>query len=158
MPILGLALRDRQRLWEYIFNFHFCAFVTVIALAIIPAECAFQHLSFESQAIHQAKVHSPLQRLRDGTLNIIRFDDLEASHLHAVVSRRRCPDGHVGVPGEQGFDCCDWLTNPPLIAATFMTGAHYFVGRLATAAPSICRGCCSAPQNSRAQVARSYPG
>ena len=44
VPILGLALRDRQRLWEYIFNFHFCAFVTVMALAIIPAECAFQHL------------------------------------------------------------------------------------------------------------------
>ena len=43
VPVLGIFLKDRRALWEYVANFHFCAIVTVAALAVIPAECAFQH-------------------------------------------------------------------------------------------------------------------
>jgi len=31
---LGLHLRDRQGLWEYVFHFHFCLVITIAALAL----------------------------------------------------------------------------------------------------------------------------
>ena len=54
VPVLGIFLKDRRALWEYVANFHFCAIVTVAALALIPAECAFQHYGFTS-TIDQAR-------------------------------------------------------------------------------------------------------
>jgi len=128
MPLLivGLRDRDRVRLWEYVFHFNFCLIVTVATLAIFPAECSFTHLGF-TPTIDQTRVITQISALRAGTFRTIDFGNL---------------DGLVSMPSfhAAGAIIVTWafrrrriffsmltLLNAGLIAATFMSGVHYFV-------------------------------
>jgi PAP2 superfamily len=128
---LGLVLRDRDRLWEFAFHFHFCALVTLAASGLFPAECAFTFYGFDP-LIDQARFIHHFESLRAATFQTIRFDDIEG-----LIS---FPSFHVA-----GALMVTWafrrrrawlwpmiLLNIGLIAATFMTGAHYVVDVLAT--------------------------
>jgi hypothetical protein len=127
----GGVLRDRDRLWEFAFHFHFCALVTLFASGLFPAECAFTFYGFES-LIDQARFIQHFEKLRTGTFQIIRLDDIEG-----LIS---FPSFHVA-----GALMVTWtfrshrawlwpliVLNTGLIAATFMAGAHYVVDVLAT--------------------------
>jgi PAP2 superfamily len=129
---VGLVLRDRQRLWEYVFHFHFCLIVTLAFLAVFPAACAFTYYGFES-TLSQARFIHHFQALRDGSFTMIRFDDL---------------DGLISMPSfhAAGAMMVTWmfrgyrrwlvpvaLLNVGLLASTVLTGAHYFIDVLATA-------------------------
>lgn len=128
MPLLivGLRDRDRTRLWEYVFHFNFCLIVTIATLAIFPAECPYTHLGFTS-TIDQSRVIAHITALRAGTFRTIDFGNL---------------DGLVSMPSfhAAGAVIVTWafrrrrivfsmltLLNTGLIAATFMSGVHYFV-------------------------------
>jgi hypothetical protein len=130
-PALGFVARDRAALWEFMFHFHLCAIVTVVGLAVVPAACAFQYYGFES-VIDQARFIRHFNGFRAGSLTVIRFNDLEG-----LISM---PSFHVA-----GALMVTWalrrhrvmlvpvaIANTGLVAATFLTGAHYFVDVLAT--------------------------
>jgi hypothetical protein len=131
VPLLGLFLRDRLALWEYLFYFHFCAIVTLVALAIFPAACAFQYYGFES-TLDQTRFISHFNGLREGSRTLVRFDDLEG-----LISM---PSFHVagGLMVTWAVRQRLWLLipiaalNAMLIAATVLTGAHYVVDVIAT--------------------------
>jgi hypothetical protein len=138
VPGLG-ALRDRTALWEYVFHFHFCSLITLAVFAWWPAASAFQYFGFAS-TIDQSRFIAHFQGVRDGTLTILRFGQMEG-----LVSM---PSFHVA-----GALMVTWalrrrwwllvpvsIVNIGLIAATFMSGAHYVVdlgGTLAMCAASL---------------------
>ena len=127
----GLIFRDRDRLWEYFFHFHFCLLVTLASLAIFPAACAFTYYGFES-TIDQSRFIHQFEALRDGSFGTLRFDDLEG-----LISM---PSFHTA-----GAMMVTWMfrgrrwwlvpvavLNVGLVASTVLTGAHYFIDVIAT--------------------------
>ena len=131
--VLGLAYRDREALWEYVFHFHVCLAVTLAGVALLPAACAFSHYGFTS-LIDQTRFISHFEALRAGTFAEIRFDDIEG-----LIS---FPSFHVagGMMVTWAFRRHRrWLIalgglNAMLIAATVLTGAHYGIDLLFTMA------------------------
>jgi hypothetical protein len=129
--VLGIVKRDRQALWEFCFHFHFCLLVTFLALAAFPAACAFDYYGFTS-TLNEARFLRQFHGLRAGTLSVIRFDDLEG-----LISM---PSFHAAcglmIPWAlrryRGAFLAAVCLNMAMIAATFMTGAHYVVDVLAT--------------------------
>lgn len=133
ISILGLWMRDRAGLREYLFHFHVCAVVTVLALAIFPAACAFQHYGFES-TLDQTRFIAHFTAVRSGTMRTIRLDDLEG-----LIST---PSFHVA-----GACMTTWAlrrravllpiavgVNSLLIASTVLSGAHHLIDVIVTGA------------------------
>lgn len=131
--ILALWKRDREGLWEYIFHFHFCGLVTVLCLALFPAACAFTYLQFES-ALPQGRFIAHFSGLRDGSLRRIRFNDIEglismpSFHVAGALMATWAVRNNLGLLAVYG------VLNAMLIAATVLTGAHYAIDILASAA------------------------
>lgn len=129
--VLGIAYRDRARLWEYCYHFYFCLLVTLTSLALWPAECAFLFYGFDA-TIEQGRFIRDFTALRAGTFSVIRFDDLEG-----LISM---PSFHVAgaLAVTWVFRGYRWLylpllgLNTGLVLATFLSGAHYFVDVLAS--------------------------
>jgi hypothetical protein len=129
--LLGIILRERVALWEYVFHFHSCAAITVTMLALFPAACAFQYYGFES-TMDQSRFIAHFNGLREGSFTRLRFNDLEglismpsfhmAGALMVLWSLRR----HVWALAPMA------AVNGLLILATVMTGAHYAVDLVAT--------------------------
>jgi hypothetical protein len=132
LVVLGLRHRDRQGLWEYVFHFHFCLVIAIAALAVFPAECSYTHMGF-TPTIDQARVVRHITALRAGTFHLIDFTDL---------------DGLISMPSfhAAGAMMVTWafrrhramfttlvVLNVGLVAATFMSGVHYFVDVLGAA-------------------------
>jgi hypothetical protein len=135
MPLILIGLRDRDRagLWEYVFHFQFCLVITIAALALFPAECPYTHMGFMS-TIDQSRVVRQIAALRQGTFHHIDFGDLDGlvsmPSFHAAGAmmvtwafRRR-----------RGLFWTLAAVNTGLIAATFMSGVHYFVDILGAVA------------------------
>jgi hypothetical protein len=131
IPVTGLVMRDRDALWEYAFHFHVCAIITVTSLALWPAACAFQYFGFES-TLDQTRFIAHFNAVRAGSLTTLRIEQLEG-----LIS---VPSFHVA-----GALMITWvlrrhlwvlipvaMLNTALIAATFMSGAHYAVDTLIT--------------------------
>lgn len=126
IPALGIVLRDREALWEYAFHFHFCLLLAVAAFILWPAACAFQYYGFES-TISQARFIHHFNGLRDGSMTVVRMNDIEG-----LVS---VPSFHVAGALMIMWACRRHalllvpvvILNCALIAATFMSGAHYVV-------------------------------
>lgn len=125
-PALCFLVRDRDALWEYTFNFHVCATLPVIALALFPALCPPHYFKFET-LIDQSRVVRQILALRAGEMKIIQVADM---------------DGLVSMPSfhAAGALLVTWavrrvrwlfftlvILNTGLVLATFMTGVHYFV-------------------------------
>jgi PAP2 superfamily len=131
--VLGLFKRERARLWEYCFNFHFCLVLTLLALAFFPAACAFNFYGFES-TLDQTRFTTHFMRLRESSFSEIHYDKMEG-----LISM---PSFHVaaGLMVTWAFRqhriwmMCLVCLNVLMIAATFMSGAHYFIDVVATAA------------------------
>ena len=131
MLLIGLRFKDRSKLWEYLFHFHFCLIITLLGVALLPAECAFSHYGFTS-TIDQTRFIREFAALRDGTFKVVRFDDLEG-----LISM---PSFHVAgglmvtwaFRGHRRYFVSLIALNLGLIAATVMSGAHYFVDILVT--------------------------
>jgi membrane-associated phospholipid phosphatase len=133
LVVLGLRYRDREGMWEYVFHFQFCLLITVAILAVFPAECPYTHLGF-TPTIDQARVIRQIGALRGGTFHVIDFTDLEGlitmPSFHAAGAmmvtwafrRRRA----LFLPLV--------IVNTGLMAATFMSGVHYFVDVVGSAA------------------------
>ena len=129
--IVGIFMRDRTALWEYVFNFHVCAVVTVTALALFPAACAFQYYGFEA-TIDQTRFIAHFNGVRDGSFTRLRFDDLEglismpsfhmAGALMVLWALRRHRRALAPFA----------VVNGLLILATVTTGSHYAVDLVAT--------------------------
>lgn len=129
--ILGIWSADRERLWEYCYHFHFCLLVTIACLALWPAACAFVHYGFES-TIDQSRFIRHFSGLRQGTFQVIRFNDLEglismpSFHVAGALMITWAFRGYRRVCYPLAF------VNVGLILSTFMSGAHYFVDVPAT--------------------------
>jgi hypothetical protein len=129
--MIGLVRRDREALWEFCFHFHFCLAMTLVALALFPAECAFNYYGFAS-TLDQTRFTSHFFALRLGTHPVIRFDDLEG--LISMPSFH-ASGGLMVTWSLRQFMWLRWaiaFLNVLMITATFMTGAHYFVDVVAT--------------------------
>jgi PAP2 superfamily len=133
VPLLGMYLKDRERLWEYLFHFHFCAGLTVLALAVFPAACAFQFYGFDS-LIDQSRFIAHFNGTRDGAFKVIQFNNLEG--LVSMPSFHVAGGLMVVWALRQTRALLAWavVLNVLLIAATVMTGAHYVVDVVATIA------------------------
>ena len=131
--VIGLWHRDRQALWEYVFHFHACAAVTIASLAIWPAACAFTFYGYES-LLNQTRFIQQFGGFRAGTLTLV-----DAGNLEGLVSM---PSFHIAgaLMVTWAFrHYRGWLVllvpiNLMMMAATVMTGAHYFVDVPATIA------------------------
>jgi hypothetical protein len=128
----GLALvRDRRALWEFVFHFHVCAAVTLLAFAMFPAACAFSYYGFES-TISQARFIAHFSGARSGAITVLEFGNMEG-----LVSM---PSFHVAGAMMVTWACRRHLwalmpllaLNILLTVATFMTGAHYVVDTFGT--------------------------
>ena len=131
--VLGILLRDREALWEYVFHFHVCSTLTVVAAAVFPAAAAFQYLHF-TPSFDMSRFVAHFNGLRDGTFTVIRFNDM---------------DGLVSIPSlhTAGALMVMWAVrrhlrllipaaalNVTLIAATVLSGVHYVVDVFAAVA------------------------
>jgi hypothetical protein len=137
--VVGFICRDRPRIWEFTFHFHFCALATLAAFAFLPANEPGTYYRFET-IIDQGRFLHQFQSLRAGTF-VIHFDDMEG-----LVS---FPSFHVAgaLLVTWTFRKYRWLRWPlvalniSLIAATFMTGIHFVadaIGALPMFAASLC--------------------
>jgi hypothetical protein len=132
VPLVLLPiLRDREALWEYAFHFHVCSVVTLTAVALWPAACAFTFYGF-TPLLSQDRFIQHLAALRDGSLTAIRLDDLQG-----LVS---FPSFHVAGALMVTWACRrSWwwvplaVINVFLTASTVMLGLHYATDLLATA-------------------------
>lgn len=131
LVVVGLRYRDRAGLWEYVFHFHFCLLFTLAALALFPAECAFTHLGFTS-TLDQSRFIAHFSGLRSGTFQRLDFMDFEG--LISMPSFHAAGGLMVTWAFRRYRGWCLGLValNTGLIAATFMSGAHYFVDVLAS--------------------------
>jgi membrane-associated phospholipid phosphatase len=133
VPLLGFVARDREAMWEAIFNFNFCAVTTVAALAFFPAAHAFQYLHFPS-TLDQTRLIVQFNGIRSGAFTTIRFNDLEG-----LVSM---PSFHFA-----GALIVTWalrrhrvlfwpaaVLNVLLGVSTVFTGAHYAIDLVGTVA------------------------
>jgi hypothetical protein len=129
VPLLSLV-RDDDALAEYVFNFHACSLVTIVAFALFPAASAFQYLEFQS-TLPQARFIQHFNGVRSGQMTHLVFGQMEG-----MVSM---PSFHVA-----GALMVTWATrrhlwlcvplaavNSLLCAATFLSGAHYLVDTIA---------------------------
>ncbi len=129
--VLGLGFHDRERLWEFVFHYHFCLVATLASLALFPAACAFQYYGVPS-TFDQSRFIAHFSGLRAGTFHRISFTDLEglismpsfhvAGGLMVAWAFRRHRSVFVPIA----------MLNAAMIAATFLSGAHYFVDVIAT--------------------------
>jgi hypothetical protein len=131
LTVLGLAmLRDRDRLWEFAFNFHVCLIVTIAAIAIWPSACAPVFYGFTS-TIDTTRAIEQIKGFHEGTMTVVRFDDLDG-----LVS---FPSFHIA-----GALMVTWafrqyrrifipliVLNIGLAIATVISGEHYVVDELA---------------------------
>lgn len=132
VPLVGFVARDRDAMWEAVFHFEACAFLTVFALALFPAAHAFQYLQFQP-TLNEHRLISQFNGIRAGTFTTIRFDDLEG-----LVSM---PSFHfagalIVVRALRRYRFLFWpalVLNMLLGAATVFTGVHYAVDLLGTA-------------------------
>jgi hypothetical protein len=128
--VLGVILRDRDALWEYTFNFYFCATVTVLASAVFPAAGAFVYYDFTS-TIDQTRFITHFEGIRSGVMRVVSLGDMEG-----MISM---PSFHVAgaLLLTWALRRCWWLLMPvgliniALIAATVLTGAHYAIDGIA---------------------------
>jgi len=132
MVVLGLYYRDRDALWEYVFNFHVCLILTLIGLALFPAMCAFSYYGFES-LIDQTRFIRHFDALRAGTFKVLQLRELEGLITF--------PSFHVA-----GGFMVTWafrhyrrmfaalfVLNTLMIASTVLLGPHYAVDIIASA-------------------------
>jgi hypothetical protein len=127
LPILlGIVLRDRKALWEYVFHFYFCAIVILPIFALWPAACAFTYYGFES-ILNQTQFIDHFAGLRQGSFRVLSF-----GNMTGLVSM---PSFHVA-----GAFMVTWalrrhvrwfvlaaVLNGLLTVSTVATGAHYLV-------------------------------
>jgi len=126
-----LVLRNRLRLWEYFFHFHFCGLMTIVALLFWPARCVFTELHFNS-LLNQERFIRHFDGFRSGALTVVQFNDLEG-----LISM---PSFHVAAAlfvtwafrGQRVIFPLLLLLNLGLVASTVLCGAHYFVDIPAT--------------------------
>jgi len=127
----GVVLRDRTRLWEFLFHFHVCALVTLICSGLFPAACAFTYYGVES-LLDQTRFINHFSALRAGTLRVLDFSNIEG-----LIS---FPSFHVAGAlmvtwAFRGYRAWVWplvVLNAALIAATVLLGAHYAIDLFAT--------------------------
>jgi membrane-associated phospholipid phosphatase len=132
LPLLLLPVfRDRAALWEFAWNFLFCATVTLLCFGLFPAACTFTYQQFDS-LIDQSRFIEHFALARAGHFRTIDYD-----HIEGLVS---CPSFHVA-----GAWMVTWafrrtllvwplmILNLTLTASTVMLGAHYAVDLVATA-------------------------
>ena len=129
--LLGLRFGDRESLWEYIFHYHFCLIATLVALALFPAACAFQHYGVPS-TLDQSRFVAHFSSLRSGTFHTISLTNLEglismpsfhvAGGLMVTWAFRRRPRAFVPLV----------VLNAAMIAATVLSGAHYLIDVIAS--------------------------
>lgn len=125
-PLVGLRLRDRERLWEYVWHFHLGAAVTLGAWTLFPAASAFQFYGFEP-AFNETRFIEHFQQLRAGTLT-----SLPVSGTEGLISM---PSFHVF-----GALIITWAArasaralivlvplNALLTASTVLCGIHYAI-------------------------------
>ena len=130
--LLGLYYRDRDALWEYVFNFHVCLILTLIGLALFPAMCAFSYYGFES-LIDQTRFIRHFDALRRGTFTVLQLKELEGLITF--------PSFHVagGLMVTWAFRRYHWMLaamlvlNTLMIASTVLLGPHYAVDLIASA-------------------------
>jgi hypothetical protein len=131
--LLGIVFKSRERLWEFVFHFYSCALITLLALALFPAACAFQYFHFNS-TLSQSLFIAHFNGVRAGTFGPLHFGDLQG-----MVSM---PSFHAAGAffvtwafRDRRIVCaCFCAVNVVLIAATVLSGAHYFIDILASVA------------------------
>ena len=125
IPVLRF-LREREAMWEFVFHFHFCLIVTLVASALWPVAGPYQWFAYTTP-VDLERVVAQVNGFHDGTLTVVRWAELEglisypsfhtATGLFATWAARK--RWWLVVPLA--------MVNGLLILATFMTGIHYVI-------------------------------
>jgi hypothetical protein len=129
--VLGITLRDREALWEFVFHLHLTTVLTIVAFALWPAACVFTTLGFDA-LMDESRFIAHFAALRAGLLTTITYTDLEG-----LVS---CPSFHVAMAIVVAWVCrrhrllfgLMLIIDSTLIASTVLLGAHYAVDLVAS--------------------------
>lgn len=133
VAVVGCWFKDRAALWEYAFHFHVCVIVTLLGLALWPAACAFTYYGFDS-LLDQTRFIRQFHEFRTSAQVLVQPGDVEgmisfpsfhvAGALMVTWAFRRRHRWLIGLG----------ILNTGLVAATVLTGAHYAIDIVATAA------------------------
>lgn len=129
IPIMRL-LRERDAMWEFVFHFHFCLIVTLVASAFWPVAGPYQWFSYATP-LDLTRIIAQVNGFHDGTLTVVRWAELDG-----LISN---PSFHTSAALFAIWAARTrwWLLAPMtvvnslLILATFMTGIHYLMDTLA---------------------------
>ena len=129
IPVLRL-LREREAMWEFVFHFHFCLIVALIASALWPVAGPYQWFAYTTP-MDLARVVTQVNGFHDGTLTVVRWAELDG-----LISN---PSFHTatGLFATWAVRKRWWLVAPMtllnglLILATFLMGIHYVMDTLA---------------------------
>jgi hypothetical protein len=124
-PLVVYAFRRSGRLWMFVGHFHVCAVACVAALAMFPAAGAFQFYGVPS-TLPQGSFIAEFNGLRDGTLNVINFQQLDG--LISVPSFH-VAGALIATWAVRGLWPYRWMVglNIFLITASVLSGAHYLI-------------------------------
>jgi hypothetical protein len=128
-PVLRL-LRDREALWEFVFHFHFCLIVTLLASALWPVAGPYQWFGYTTP-LDLSRVVTQVNGFHDGTLTVVKWAELDG-----LISN---PSFHTatGLFATWVLRKRWWLMAPMLvinsllILGTFLMGIHYVMDTLA---------------------------
>ena len=131
IPVMRF-LREREAMWEFVFHFHFCLIVTLIASALWPVAGPYQWFAYTSP-VDLERIVAQVNGFHDGTLTVVRWAELDG-----LISY---PSFHTatGLFATWAARKRWWLVvplaviNSLLILATFMMGIHYLIDTISGA-------------------------
>jgi membrane-associated phospholipid phosphatase len=129
IPVMRF-LRERDAMWEFVFHFHLCLILTLVASAFWPVAGPYQWFDYTTP-LDLARVVTQVNGFHDGTLTVVHWAELDG-----LISY---PSFHTaaGLFSTWAARKRWWLLAPMmvvnglLVLATFLIGIHYVMDTLA---------------------------
>ena len=133
IPVVLAAARQYRRLQEYTLAFALSLIITSIISTAVPAIGVFQQLGVAVTDFPNLSLDAYLGQLRD--LPLVRDGSLRVLHVDALSGIITFPSFHAAsaVLYVWAFWCSSWfrpiaiVANLAMLAATPITGGHYFI-------------------------------
>jgi hypothetical protein len=118
IPVLRL-LRERDAIWEFVFHYHFCLIVALLASALWPVAGPYQWFHY-STPVDLDRVVKQVNGFHDGSLTVLDWEELDGLISNRRFTRRGTLRDLVGsqtvvAPRSDGRG--QWIVDPGHISA-----------------------------------------
>src|SRR5688572_27176985 len=131
IPVMRL-LRERDAMWEYVFHFHFCLIVTLVASALWPVAGPYQWFAYTTPQ-DLARVVTQVNGFHDGTLTVVHWAEFDGLISYPSFHTAAGLFATWAVRKRRWLVAPMMVVNTLLILATFLMGIHYMMDTLAGA-------------------------